>query len=150
MRPGPGRIWTLTASTLTLEGVRYHGFATKEVAGEQVRTMHFTVEKLEITDLVQRGRLGNGRVIEVAGAPGSVSTVTGGPIHLYTRELTGTLTAAGFPVIPITMSPEALMVPNIDLSFLELPSLTFTDAVVRNVELSGGKLHIPGASIELE
>ncbi len=140
----------MTASELTLEGVRYHGFATKEVAGREVETMHFTVDRLEIGDLVQRGLLGNGRVVKAAGAPGSVSTVTGGPIHLYTRELTGTLNVVGFPTVPVTLSPETLALPNLDLGFLELPSLTFTDAVVRNVELGGGTLRIPGASITLE
>lgn len=138
------------ASKLTLKGVRYHGFATKEVAGEQVKTMHFTVDRMELTDLVQRGRLGNGRVVRVAGAPGSVSTVSEGPIELYTRKLTGTLDVAGYPTVPVTLSPETLLLPNVDSGFLALPKLTFTDAVADNVELGGGTLFIPGAHITLQ
>ncbi|MGJ7907114.1 hypothetical protein ACOQFL_11600 [Actinopolyspora sp. H202] len=150
VRPGPGRTWTLTASSLTLRGVHYHGFAMREVAGEQVRTMHFTVDELLIKDLVQRGDLGNGKVARVAAEPGSVATVTEGPIELYTRELTGTLNVVGYPLVPVEMSPEAFLLPDVDLGFLELPELTFSDAVVRNAELSGGKLFIPGAEITLE
>ncbi|WP_198319453.1 hypothetical protein [Actinopolyspora erythraea] len=150
VRPGPGRTWTLTSSSLTLRGVRYQGFAMREVAGEQVRTMHFTVDELLIRDLVQRGDLGNGRVARVAADPGSVSTITEGPIELYTRKLTGTLNVAGYPLVPVELSPEALLLPDVDLGFLELPELTFSDAVVRNAELSGGKLFIPGAEIALE
>ncbi|WP_218120248.1 hypothetical protein [Actinopolyspora mzabensis] len=150
VRPGPGRSWTLTASSLTLRGVHYQGFAMREVAGEQVRTMHFTVDELLIRDLVQRGDLGNGKVARVAAAPGSVSSVTEGPIELYTRKLTGTLNVVGYPLVPVEMSPEAFLLPDVDLGFLELPELTFSDAVVRNAELSGGKLFIPGAEISLE
>ncbi|WP_211210168.1 hypothetical protein [Actinopolyspora halophila] len=150
VRPGPGRIWTLTASTLTLEGVHYNGFATQEVNGEQVRTMHFTVDTLRIGDLVQRGRLAGGKNVRVAADRGSVSTITEGPIELYTRKLTGKLNVAGYPLVPMELSPEALLMPDLDLSFLELPKLTFSDAVVRNVDLDGGKLFIPGAEITPE
>ncbi|WP_219905305.1 hypothetical protein [Actinopolyspora mortivallis] len=150
VRPGPGRVWTLTASTLTLEGVRYNGFALKEVDGEQVRTMHFTVDTLRIGDLVQRGGLTGDDSVRVAARPGSVSTITEGPIELYTRKLTGTLNVAGYPLVPMELSPESLLIPDLDLGFLELPKLTFTDAVVRNVELDGGKLFIPGANIAPE
>ncbi|SDQ76044.1 hypothetical protein [Actinopolyspora saharensis] len=150
VRPGPGRIWTLTASTLTLEGVHYNGFATHEVNGEQVRTMHFTVDALRIGDLVQRGRLAGGKDVRVAADRGSVSTITEGPIELYTRKLTGKLNVAGYPLVPVELSPEALLLPNLDLGFLELPKLTFSDAVVRNVDLDGGKLFIPGAEIAPE
>ncbi|SFD68606.1 hypothetical protein SAMN04487819_10291 [Actinopolyspora alba] len=150
VRPGPGRSWTLTASSLTLRGVHYHGFAMREVAGEKVRTMHFTVDELLIRDLVQRGDLGNGKVARVAADPGSVSTITEGPIELYTQKLTGTLNVVGYPLVPVEMSPEAFLLPDVDLGFLELPELTFSDAVVRNAELSGGKLFIPGAGITLE
>lgn len=139
-------MWTLTASELTLRGVRYHGFVTKRVVGKPVRTMHFTVDSLRITDLVQRG-LGEKGVLRAAAAPGSVSTVTEGPIDLYTRKLTGTLNVAGFPTVPVELSPESLLLPDPDLSLLNLPRLTFTDAVVRNVELDGGRLFIPGAEI---
>ncbi|MDR7300970.1 hypothetical protein [Haloactinomyces albus] len=149
-KPGPGRQWTLTASKLTLIGSRYHGHSMREVDGRQVKTLHFTAQRLEITDLVQRGALGNGTIMRTASAPGRVSTVTDGPVHLYTRRLTGTLDVADYPLVPVTLSPDSLAAPNLDLSFLRLPTLTFTDAVVHNVELSGGRLFIPDAHISLE
>lgn len=149
-QPGPGRQWTLTASKLKLVGSRYHGYSMRKVAGKKVKTLHFTAQRLEITDLVQRGALGNGTVMRAESAPGRVSTVTDGPIHLYTRQLTGTLAVADYPLVPVTLSPDSLALPNLDLGFLQLPTLTFTDAVVRNVELSGGTLFIPDARITLE
>lgn len=148
--PGPGRAWTLTSSNLKLIGSRYHGYAEQDVQGRKVTTLHFTVDKLEITDLVQRGDLQNGKIVKAAGAPRSVSTVSKGPIHLYTQKLTGTLAVAGYPIVPITLSPNSLALPNLDLSFLQLPDLTFKDAVVHNVYLGGGNLHIPGATITVE
>lgn len=133
-----------------MNGVQYHGYADQQVAGQTVKTLHFTVDSLQITDLVQRGALGNGRNVRAAGAPGSVSTVTRGPIELYTVELSGTLAVAGFPLVPVTLSPDSLLAPNLDLSFLKLPTITFKNAVVRNVDLNGGTLVIPGAHISLE
>lgn len=148
--PGPGRGWTLTGSSLKLGGSHYHGYSQQQVGGETVKTLHFTVDRLEITDLVQRGDLGNGKIVRTSGAPGSVSTVVDGPIELQTQELSGTLSVAGLPVLPLHLSPDSLSLPNLDLSFLQLPDLTFKDVVVHNAELSGGKLHIPGAHIGLE
>lgn len=148
--PGPGREWTLTASTLTLRGARYHGIVEQDVAGRPVKTLHFTLDALEVTDLVQRGELPNGKDVRVAGAPGSTSTVTEGPIEIFTRELTGTLSVAGFPLARITLSAETLALADVDLSFLRLPDLTFRDAIVRNVYMAGGTLRIPGASVVLE
>ena len=140
----------MTSSRLKLSGVRYRGYADRDVRGGSVRTLHFTVDRLEITDLVQRGLLGNGRVQKAAGAPGSVSTVGDGPIELYTQQLTGTLAIAGMPFVPVTLSPDSLLLPNLDLGLLELPEMTFTDVTTRNADLSGGTLRIPGAAITLE
>jgi hypothetical protein len=146
-QPRPGLSWTMTASSVTLVGARYHGYAQRVVAGNDVMALHFTVDKLEITDLVARGALGNGRTVAIAGGPGSVSTITGGPTELYTEQLTGTLSVAGYPVVPITLSPNSLTLPDAEVGFLSLPSVTFTDAVVRNVDLAGGSLFIPGVHI---
>lgn len=149
-RPGPGRIWTLTSSNLKLSGMRYDGYADQDVQGKPVKTLHFTVDRLEITDLVQRGDLANGKVQKAAGAPGSVSTVTEGPTELYVQKLTGTLSVAGLPLARITLSPDTLLLPNLNLSFLKLPEITFKDVVSRNVDLNGGTLRIPGSRITLE
>lgn len=149
-RPGPGRVWTLTSSNLTLHGVRYRGYAEQDVNGRPTTTLHFTVDSLEIADLVQRGWLANGRNLKAAAAPQSVSTITNGPVELYVLQLTGTLSAFGFPLVPLTLSPNTLLLPNLDLGFLKLPVLTFRDVTVRNVYLQGGNLHIPGARITQE
>jgi hypothetical protein len=139
--PGPGRSWTLTASALKLVGSRYRGVVERD----GVRTLHFTVDRLEITDLVQRGDLGNGKILRTAARSGSVSRVVNGPIELYTQELTGTLAIAR-----TTLTAESLAMPDLDLGFLQLPELTFTDAVVRNTDLAGGALTIPGGRVSVE
>lgn len=147
--PGPGRAWTLTASKLVLHGSRFHGYAPQQVAGKTVQTLHFTVTGLDITDLVQRGLLLNGTVLTAAGAPASMSTVTKGPIELYSTELTGTLNVLGYPAIPITLSPNGVLPPNLDGSFLTLPDLTLTNVVAHNIDLNGGILKIPGAKLSV-
>ncbi|MEV4647139.1 hypothetical protein [Saccharopolyspora sp. NPDC049357] len=139
--PGPGRSWTLTASALKLVGSRYRGVVERD----GVRTLHFTVDRLEITDLVQRGDLGNGKILRTAARPGSVSQVVNGPVELYTQELTGTLAIAR-----TTLTAESLAMPDLDLGFLRLPELTFTDAIVRNTDLAGGTLTIPGGRVGME
>lgn len=149
-RPGPGRAWTLTGSALKLGGSHFRGVVERDIGGRTVRTLHFTVDRLEITDLVQRGDLGNGKIVRAAGSPGSVSTVTNGPIELYTQELTGTLAAGGYPLVRTTLSADSLAMPNLDLGFLKLPDLTFNDVVVHNTDLSGGTLTIPGSSVIME
>lgn len=147
-QPGPGQVWVLNASSLTLAGVRFDGVVNRDVGdGQQVPALHFTVDRLEITSLVQRAALGNGRNVTVAAAAGSVSTITEGPIELYTTRLTGILAVAGFPALPVTLSADALNLPGIDLSFLKLPSITFTNTVALNADLVGGQLVIPGARI---
>lgn len=145
--PGPGRIWTLTASKLVLSGTQFHGYATQQVCGKPVLTLHFTLSALHITDLVQRGQLLDDEMVTAVAPPGSVSTVTNGPTELYTVSLTGTLNVLGFPVIRITLAPNGILPPNLDLSFLTLPDITFTDVIARNVDLNGGNLFIPGAHI---
>ncbi|RRO15810.1 hypothetical protein EIL87_16655 [Saccharopolyspora rhizosphaerae] len=122
----------------------------RQVGGSTVRTLHFTVDRLDITDLVQRGELGNGRIIRAAGRPGSTSTVTRGPVELHTQELTGTLAVVGHPLARTTLSADSLAMPDLDLGFLKLPDLTFRDVVVHNTDLSGGTLTIPGSEVTLE
>ncbi|MHA6801917.1 hypothetical protein [Salinifilum ghardaiensis] len=142
--PGPGRTWTMTAEQLTLVGSRFHGTSQEQVAGRTVTTLHFTADRLEVTGLVQRSNLGNGRELRVASAPGAVSTVSG-PVEMQVRELSGTLDVAGFPLVPVVLSAGALAPPDVDLSFLRLPALTFDDVTVRTVELSAAQLHVPDA-----
>lgn len=145
--PGPGRIWTLTASELALTGIRYHGHAQREVAGRMVTTLHFTIDRAEIRDLVARGVLGNGKNVKLAARQGSTSTVEG-PFEFYTQELVGTLVVAGVPLVRVRLAPDTL--PDIDLSAIKIPGLTFADAVLRNTDLIGGTLTVPEVFISQE
>lgn len=149
-RPGPGRAWTLSGSKMKLGGSRYGGFSDQQVAGRTVKTLHFTVDSLEITNLVQRADLGNGKIVRTAAAPGSVSTIRNGPIELYVEDLSGNLSVAGLPGVPLRLSPDTLGLPNLDLGFLRLPDLTLNNVVVNNADLSGGKLFLPGVHIGIE
>jgi len=148
-RAGPGNAWSLTGTSMKLVGSHYHGVETQQVGGQQVRTLHFTVDRLEVGDLVQQADLGNGRIATVAARPGSTSTVTSGPIDLYVREMSGTLSAAGLPAVPLRLTPETLGLANLDLGFLQLPTLDLHHVAVNNALLSGGKLVIPGSRITL-
>lgn len=147
--PGPGRTWTLTADQLTLEGSRFHGTSQEQVDGRAVTTLHFTADRLRVKSLEQRSDLGNGRELRVASAPGAESTVSG-PVEMKVRKLSGTLDVGGFPLVPVVLSAETMAPPDVDLSFLQLPTLTFDDVTVRNVDLSASQLHVPGARIGLQ
>lgn len=147
--PGPGRTWTLTADQLTLEGSRFHGTSEEQVDGQAVTTLHFTADRLKVKSLEQRSDLGNGRELRVASAPGAESTVSG-PVEMQVRKLSGTLNVGGFPLVPLVLSAETMAPPDVDLSFLQLPTLTFDDVTVRNVDLSASQLHVPGARIGLQ
>lgn len=147
-QPAEGE-WSMTASSLTLRGSRFHGSTEQELGGETVSTLHFTAEGVEAEDLVKRADLGNGATLQVAGAPGSVSEIAG-PVDMQVRKLSGTLEAGGFPLVPLTLSADVLKVPGLDLSFLKLPDLTFADATADNVILSSSSLNVPGARITVE
>lgn len=147
-QPAAGE-WSMTASSLTLRGSRFHGSTQQRTGGETVTTLHFTADGVQAKDLVKRADLGNGSTLQVAGAPGSVSEIEG-PVDMQVRKLSGTLQAGDFPLVPLTLSADVLNVPGLDLSFLKLPDLTFSDAVADNVTLSASSLTVPGARITVE
>ena len=146
---GPGNAWSLTGSSMKLVGSRYDGVTTQQVDGKPVKALHFTVDRLEVTDLVQRAKLSNGETVTAAAPKGSTSTVSSGPIELYTRDMSGTLSVAGLPVVPLRLSPDTIGLGGLDLSFLRLPTLNLNNVVVNNTMLSGGQLSIPGAHLTL-
>lgn len=147
-QPAAGE-WSMTASSLTLRGSRFHGSTQQEMGGETVTTLHFTADGVRARDLVKRADLGNGATLRVAGAPGSVSEIDG-PVDMQVRKLSGTLDMGGFPLVPLTLSADVLNVPGLDLSFLKLPDLTFADAVADNVTLSASSLTVPGSRTTVE
>lgn len=146
---GPGNAWSLTGTKMKLVGSHYDGVATQQVDGKPVKALHFTVDRLEITDLVQKADLGNGKIVTAAAPPGSTSTVSSGPIELYTRDMSGNLSVAGLPGVPLRLSPDTIGLAGLDLSFLQLPTLTLSNVVVNNTLLSGGQLQIPGSHLSV-
>ncbi|MEV4643373.1 hypothetical protein [Saccharopolyspora sp. NPDC049357] len=145
VEPGPARVWTLTSSELTLRGIHYRGHAEREVRGRQVTTLHFTIDKARIDDLVLRGALGNGRNLLLRAGPDGQSEVD--EFDIYIVELVGTLTIAGLPLVRVRLNPQTL--PDIDLGLIGIPELTFRDAVLRNTDLIDQRLFIPRPEITL-
>jgi hypothetical protein len=132
-----GPTWTLTASTVTLNGCQYRGHATQNVAGRPITTLHFTADRVEITAFTVRGS------IRLSGAHTTVATAPGEPVELYVRRLRGTLAVAGYPIAPITLDADRPLPPDADAGFLRLPQLTFHDPVIDGVNLTGGTLSTP-------
>ncbi|HUQ55936.1 hypothetical protein [Lentzea sp.] len=134
-----GREWTLTASRLELGGLNYVGVAEALVSGKLIKVLKFTAGDMKIKDLVQTAEISPGRKLVTAARPGSTSTVSPGRIELFTVQLKGNLDILGIkiPVDYTAASPPPLNV----------PFAAFTDVTVRNTDLIGGTLTIPGARI---
>ncbi|SDG38520.1 hypothetical protein SAMN05216553_107458 [Lentzea fradiae] len=135
-----GREWTLTASRLELGGLHYAGVVDAVVDGQVVRVLKFTASDMKIRDLVQSAGASPDRRLVTAARPGSTSTVTTGPggrIELFTVQLKGDLDVLGIKV-PVDYS--AAHPPPLDVPFA-----VFTDVTVRNTDLVGGTLTIPGS-----
>lgn len=143
MRPGPGRLFTITASSLTVADTQYRGVEAQDVAGRPIRTIHLTVKGLTIADLVERADLANGRILTITA--GGMSSITSGPIEMYVEKLTGTLNVVGLPTASVTLSAQSVLTPNVDLGFLSLPTLTLNNVTARIVFIRGGDVHVPNA-----
>jgi hypothetical protein len=143
MRPGPGRLFTITASSLTVTDAQYRGVEAQQVAGRSIRTIHLTVTGLTIADLVERADLANGRILTITA--GGTSSITSGPIEMYVEKLTGTLNVVGLPTASVTLSAQSVLTPNVDLGFLSLPTLTLNNVTARIVFIRGGDIHVPNA-----
>ncbi|MFD9703725.1 hypothetical protein [Lentzea sp. NPDC059081] len=137
-----GREWTLTASRLELGGLNYAGVVDALVNGQLIKVLKFTAGDMKIKDLVQTAEISPGQKLVTAARPGSTSTVSPGRIELYTVQLKGNLDLLGIkiPVDYTAASPPPLNV----------PFAVFTDVTVRNTDLIGGTLKIPGARIYVE
>ncbi|WP_186762723.1 DUF6114 domain-containing protein [Lentzea tibetensis] len=144
LQPGHAAVtreWTLTASRLDIEGLRYTGIVDSVVDGRVVKVLRFTASVLRARDLVQTGDLGNGAKIVTRAAPGAVSTVSRGRIELLVVRLRANLNVLGvkIPVDYSANSPPPLIV----------PFVIFTEVTVRATDLKGGVLHVPGAAISV-
>ncbi|WNV90084.1 DUF6114 domain-containing protein [Umezawaea sp. Da 62-37] len=135
------RAWTLNASRLELGGLDFTGVEEVPLDGEQVEVLRFTATSLKITNLVQTADLGDGHSLVTAAAPGSVSTIDSGRIELFTLRLKGNLDVLGLK-IPVDYTPA-------NPPPLNVPFATFTEVAVRNTDLRGGVLRIPGAHISV-
>ena len=146
-----GREWTLTASRLELGGLNFAGVVDSVVNGKVLKVLKFTTSDMKIKDLVQTADASPGYKIVTAARAGSTSTVNrtklpGQPqppplIELFTVQLKGNLDILG---IKIPVDYTAAHPPP-----LNVPFATFTEVTVRNTDLIGGNLTIPGARISV-
>ncbi|WP_090066554.1 hypothetical protein [Lentzea flaviverrucosa] len=136
-----GREWTLTASRLDLGGLNFVGIVDTLLNGQVVKVLKFTASDMKIKDLVQTAEVSPGVKLITAARPGSTSTVSPGRIELFTVQLKGNLDILG---IKIPVDYTAAHPPP-----LNVPFVTFTEVTVRNTDLIGGTLKIPGARISV-
>jgi hypothetical protein len=147
---GGGREWTLTASRLELGSLNLVGVVDAVLNGQVVKVLKFTTRDMKIKDLVQTAEVSPGIKLVTAARAGSTSTVNMTPakgqpapplIELFTVQLKGNLDILGIK-IPVDYS--AAHPPP-----LNVPFATFTEVTVRNTDLKGGTLTIPGARISV-
>lgn len=148
---GGGREWTLKASRLELGSLNFVGVVDALLNGQVVKVLKFTTRDMKIKDLVQTAEVSPGVKLVTAARAGSTSTVNLIPakgetkpppiIELFTVQLKGNLDILGIK-IPVDYS--AAHPPP-----LNVPFATFTDVTVRNTDLKGGTLTIPGARISV-
>lgn len=149
---GGGREWTLKASRLELNGLNFVGVVDSVLNGQVIKVLKFTTSDMKIRDLVQTAEVSPGVKLVTAARAGSTSTVNlrpfnGGPkeppplIELFTIQLKGNLDFLG---IKIPVDYTAAHPPP-----LNVPLAAFTDVTVRNTDLKGGNLTIPGARISI-
>ncbi|MEU3624906.1 DUF6114 domain-containing protein [Amycolatopsis coloradensis] len=136
----PARSWTLSASTLRLYGVVYHGIERILVDGSPTMTMKFTVKRIEATDPVQVGELGNGHKVVIAARRGfSTASST---IELFALRVTGVVNLLGLVGIPVDFTPghPPPLVP---------PSVVLTEVTTINAQVRGGTIVIPNARLTI-
>ncbi|WP_434439605.1 hypothetical protein [Lentzea sp. E54] len=138
---GGGREWTLTASRLDLGGLDFVGVVDVLLGGKVVKVLKFTAGDMKIKDLVQTAEVAPGVKLVTAARPGSTSTVSPGRIELFTVQLKGNLDVLG---VKIPVDYTAAHPPS-----LNVPFVTFTEVTIRNTDLVGGTLRIPGARISI-
>ncbi|MFF2024817.1 hypothetical protein ACFVW2_23805 [Streptomyces sp. NPDC058171] len=133
--PIPGRPWLLQASSLFLRGLTYHGVVNLTMPdGRTKQALKFTADDgVDIGDLHQSVTDADGRTYHLRAARGSVSTLRGGRVTMYTERLEGRL----FGTIPIVFDPE-------HPPPLDLPAAYFTRVRMVQAGQFGGDLTVPG------
>ncbi|MFF3553345.1 hypothetical protein ACFYXL_07990 [Streptomyces tsukubensis] len=130
----PDDPWILKSSALTLKGLKYHGIVEVRTGGGELKpVLKFTAKAVDIRDLHQLAVGPLGRTMHVEARKGSVSTITEGPVTMYTEELKGNL----FGIFPVTFGPGTPPP-------LDVPYAVFTDVTVKQAGQFGGRLTVPG------
>ncbi|MEW1545379.1 hypothetical protein AB0421_02380 [Streptomyces tsukubensis] len=130
----PDDPWILKSSVLTLKGLKYHGIVEVRTGGGELKpVLKFTAKAVDIGDLHQLAVGPLGRTMHVEARKGSISTITEGPVTMYTEELKGNL----FGIFPVTFGPGTPPP-------LDVPYAVFTDVTVKQAGQFGGRLTVPG------
>ncbi|MFC9731373.1 hypothetical protein ACFWGM_26660 [Streptomyces roseolus] len=128
----PDEPWRLESSRLSLSGLKYHGIVEVRTYGGKVKkVLKFTATYVGIKDLHQITEHSEGREAHVRSQHGSTSTITDGPVTMYTEELKGNLLG----IIPITFGPESPPP-------LDLPAVFFTHVKLKQAGQFGGTLKV--------
>ncbi|MFD6245741.1 hypothetical protein [Streptomyces roseolus] len=128
----PDEPWRLESSRLALSGLKYHGIVEVRTYGGKVKkVLKFTATYVGIKDLHQITEHSEGREAHVRSQRGSTSTITDGPVTMYTEELKGNLLG----IIPITFGPESPPP-------LDLPAVFFTNVKLKQAGQFGGTLKV--------
>ncbi|MEV0681811.1 DUF6114 domain-containing protein [Actinosynnema sp. NPDC050436] len=131
--------WTVTASTVRLDGVVYHGIERIVVNGRPVETMRFTAERVEADNPVQTADLGDGHRLTIATA-GHATTAFAASVELFALRLTGVVSVLGLIGIPVDFTPAhpPPLVP---------PSVVLTDVTAVNALTSAVAITVPDGNL---
>lgn len=135
------RSWKVSASTVRLDGVVYHGIERVVVDGRLAETMRFTARRVEAADPVQLADLDNGRRLEIATAP-RAGTAVGGSVELFALRVTGIVSVLGLIGIPVDFTPDhpPPLVP---------PSVVLTDVTAVGALASAATVTVPDGKLVL-
>ncbi|WP_051944818.1 hypothetical protein [Streptacidiphilus rugosus] len=143
--------WTLKSNDLKLINTEFHGVVTIQLAdGSTERVLKFTAEEVNIGNLDMSANQ-RGQEIHVKGGPSTTSTMRGGTVTMYVKELKGTLLAAeGIPLsllnVSLDLTPDTLpqWLYNL-IGAIPIPlTLELGDMTAVQAGQFGGNLTIPG------
>lgn len=130
----PNQPWHLEASSLLLKGLDYQGVVNLTMPnGRTKQALKFvSADGVDIGDLHQIVDAPGGRKYHVRAGRGTISTIRGGTVTMYTERLEGNL----FGLIPVVFDPE-------HPPPLNLPVAYFTQVRIVQAGQFGGDLTIP-------
>ncbi|MEU0691105.1 hypothetical protein [Streptomyces uncialis] len=130
----PNQPWHLEASSLLLKGLDYQGVVNLTMPnGRTKQALKFVAaDGVDIGDLHQIVDAPGGRKYHVQAGRGTISTIRGGTVTMYTERLEGNL----FGLIPVVFDPEHPPPLNIPVAY-------FTQVRIVQAGQFGGDLTIP-------